>query len=259
MKQKIKFIYISALLGFSILNPTPTHAAEEDVPLEKPPTKAEAAPINPNNSEVDISDIQNQYWKAHDKEFEVIQNKLFTRAGRIELAPLVGLYQRVDFQDTKTLGASVAFHFSEFVGAELMGYKMFSNDSSTLIRFKETRGATIEFNQEHYYIGAGAILTPIYGKFSLFGKKISHFDLYFTPNLGITKTNESRFTFGLAVGQKFWISPKWNFRVEYRWMHYIDQTPTAEGVTAKKNGGPGYFQDSVNNQNLMFGISYLFN
>lgn len=218
--------------------------------------KKEVAP--PADGEVDISDVQNQYWKAHDKEFEVIQNKKYSKEGHVELAPLFGIYQRVDFQDANTIGASLAYHFSEVMGVELLGYKMMTSDSSILKRFKETRGATIEFNQEHYYLGIGPQFTPIYGKFSFFGKKISHFDLYVTPNIGITKTLDNHFTYGVGVGQKFWLSPKWNIRVEYRWTHYTDKTPTNEGATATRNGGPGYFEDGVNNQNLMFGISYLF-
>lgn len=212
----------------------------------------------PAEDEVDISDIQNQYWKAHDKEFEVIQNKKYEKKGHVELAPLFGIYQRVDFQDTKTLGGSVAYHFSEILGVEFMAYKMLTTDSAILKRFQQTRGATIEFNTERHYLGIGPQFTPIYAKFSFLGKKISHFDLYVTPNIGVTKTIHNNFTYGLAVGQKFWVTPKWNFRVEYRWMRYNDKIPTNEGATATRNGGPGYFKDTVNNQNLIFGISYLF-
>lgn len=240
------------LLGFSVgFMATGPAFAETGKPTDKAPTD--------KTEEVDISDIQNQYWKAHDKEFEVIQNKQYTKAGRLEVSPLFGLYQRVDFQDTKTVGGSLAYHFSELWGAELMGYHMLNSDSSVLKRFKETRNATIEFNQERFYFGASALFTPIYAKFSFLGKKISHFDLYVSPGIGITRTTEVRPTVSLGVGQKFWVTPKWNIRLEYRWMRYSDRVNTNEGATAAKNGGPGYFDDTVTNQNLMLGVSYLFN
>lgn len=228
---------------------------------EKKETKAEAAPeaAKSEAGEVDISDIQNQYWKAHDKQFEVIQNKQYTKKGRFEIAPMVGMYQRVDFQDTKTAGASLSYHFSESWGVEVMGWKAFTTDSSVLKRFKETRGATIEFNEEKYYVGAHALWTPIYAKFSFLGIKISHFDMYLSPGLGVTKTNANRFTQGIGVGQKFWLSPKFNLRWEYRWLRYQDRINTSEGATAVRNGGPGYYDDTVNNQNLMIGVSFLFN
>jgi hypothetical protein len=41
-------------------------------------------------------------------------------------------------------------------------------------------------------------------------------------------------------------------------MRYNDRVETREGSTATRNGGPGYYDDTVNNQNLLFGISYLF-
>jgi outer membrane beta-barrel protein len=144
-------------------------------------------------------------------------------------------------------------------GVEVMGYKMFSNDAEVLKRFKETRNATIEFNEEKYYAGASLLFTPIYAKFSFLGQKISHFDMYVAPGLGVTKTLDAHITPSIAVGQKFWITPKWNIRLEYRWLRFNDKTPTSEGITAKKNGGPGYFEDTVTDQNLIFGISYLFN
>lgn len=217
-----------------------------------------AAVATEPSGEVDISDIQNQYWKAHDKEFEVIQNKKYSKDGHVEVSPLFGIYQRVDFQDTKTFGGSAAYHFSELVGVEVMSYKMITDDSSILTRFKETRGATIEYNRERYYIGIGPQITPIYAKFSFLGKKISHFDMYVTPNAGVTRTVENRFTYGVGVGQKFWVTPRWNIRVEYRWMRYDDRVPTSEGATAVRNGGPGFFEETVNNQNLIFGFGYLF-
>lgn len=213
----------------------------------------------PAEGEVDISDIQSQYWKAHDREFEVIQNKLYTKENRIELTPLFGLYQRVDFQDTRTLGLSAAYHFSDMWGAELMGYKMFTNDSHILRTFKETRNATVEFNAERYYAGASALFTPVYGKFSFLGKKISHFDLYLSAGGGVVMTTAMRPAVSAGLGQKFWVSPKWNFRVEYRWMRYNDRVNTTQGATAVQNGGVGFYEDTVNDQNLLFGISYLFN
>lgn len=247
-RLKSAWTFWAAVLGTALFTAT-TVCADEKAADEKP-----AAP-----GEVDISDIQNQYWKAHDKEFEVIQNKQYTKAGRIELAPMFGIYQRIDFQDAKTLGLSAAYHFSETWGVEAMGYKMFTSDAHVLQRFKENTGSTIDYNKERYYLGVGPVFTPIYAKFSLLGKKISHFDMYVTPNLGATRTNELRFTYGIAVGQKFWITPKWNFRVEYRWMQYSDKVNASSGSYATKNGGPGYFTDTVTDQNLMFGISYLFN
>jgi outer membrane beta-barrel protein len=256
MKLKSMMTYGMLLIAISLATSALVNAADD----KKEDVKKEAVDPNaPAPGEVDISDISNQYWKAHDKEFEVIQNKQYTKAGRIEVAPMVGIYQRVDYQDTKSLGASLSYHFSEMFGAELMGYKMFASDAHILARFKESTGATIEYNKEAFYGGASLIFTPIYGKFSVFGKKISHYDLYIAPGMGVTKTTALRPTPSIGVGQKFWLSPKWNFRIEYRWSRYNDRIDTTQGTTATKNGGQGYFDDVITNQNLMFGISYLFN
>jgi outer membrane beta-barrel protein len=259
MKQFKHLKKLTAITLCAVAFTSSAFAAEKKKAVAAEPAPApEAAAKEGETGEVDISDIQNQYWKAHDKQFEVIQNKQYTKKGRFEFAPLVGMYQRVDFQDTKTAGASLSYHFSEMWGAEIMGYKAFTSDSSVLTRFKETRGATIEFNEEKYYFGAHAMFTPIYAKFSFLGIKISHFDMYISPGLGVTKTNANRFTQGVGVGQKFWLSPKFNIRWEYRWLRYGDRINTSEGATAVRNGGPGYYNDTVNNQNLMIGVGFLF-
>ena len=256
MELKSVTTYWMILLTVAALAAASVGAAEAE---KNPPPPAPAAAASGESGEVDISDVQNQYWKAHDKEFEVIQNRQYTKAGRIELTPLFGLYQRVTFQDTHTLGLSAAYHFSDMWGAEVMGYKTYGSDSQVLSSFKTATGTTIDFNPESYYMGASALFTPIYGKFSLFGKKISHFDLYLAPGMGVTKTVALRPTPSMAVGEKFWITPKWNFRIEYRWMRYSDDVSATTGSQAIKNGGAGNFSQTVTNQNLMFGISYLFN
>lgn len=239
-------------------SPAAQNTAEKTGPAA-PTSSSGAAQAGGASGEVDISDVENQYWKAHDKDFEVIQNKQYTKAGRVEVAPLFGIYQHVSYQDTNTLGAAASYHFNEVFGAEVLGYHMFSTDSLILSRFQQTTGSTVEFNQEHYYLAVGPVITPIYGKFSLLGKKIAHFDLYVTPNIGITRTNADRITPGVGVGEKFWISPNWNLRFEYRWMRYTDTVDTSQGSTAVKNGGSGTFTDTMTNQNIMLGVSYLFN
>jgi hypothetical protein len=115
---------LAAMAAFALVASDALSAdnAKKPAPAPAPQAKGKPAAGQPDSSELDISDIQNQYWKAHDKEFEVIQNKIYTKAGRIEIAPVFGLYQRVSFQDTKTLGASIAYHFTEFWGFEVMGY-----------------------------------------------------------------------------------------------------------------------------------------
>ena len=133
-------------------------AVDEEKDTKAP--QAAAAPSGQSGGEVDISDVQSQYWRAHDKDFEVVQNKQYTKSGRIEITPEFGLYQRGGFQDTQTVGLAAAYHFSDIWGIELSGYKMFTSDSYTLTQFKQQTGATIDFNPEHYYMGGELLFAP---------------------------------------------------------------------------------------------------
>lgn len=219
---------------------------------------AARAGSGPDSAELDISDVQAQYWKAHDKKFEVIQNRLYTKKGRLEISPVFGIYQRVDYQDAKAVGLGISYHFSELLGVEVMGQKIFASDSMILQKFQNETGTTIEYNKEQYAASAALIFTPIYAKFSFLGQKISHFDLFVSPGVGITKTTTNNLTLQFGVGQKFWLTPRWNIRAEYRWSHYTNQVEATRGALATRSGGSGSFDDTVNNYNLLLGVSFLY-
>jgi len=139
-----------------------------------------------NPEAVDISGLEEDYWRPNKDELEVVQNRRYAKEGKIEIAGHYGIYQGQDFVDAKTWGGSLTYNFTNQFFAEASYHKIENSDNDFLNSVRTRFGFTPDFNrQNHQYVLAGG-WTPIYAKFSLLGKKISHFEMYFAPGIGIT-------------------------------------------------------------------------
>jgi outer membrane beta-barrel protein len=137
-------------------------------------------------------------------------------------------------------------------------YKV-SNKESEFLRAVQTRyGFRPDFNTLTSGYGACIVWTPIYAKFSLLGKKISHFETYIAPGVGMTQTAQDNFTKELNIGEKFFINENLLLRLEWKMLFYTDRVATPQGATSVANGGPGYVNQSITKHNLQFGLGWLF-
>ncbi|MEZ4820778.1 MAG: outer membrane beta-barrel domain-containing protein, partial [Bdellovibrionota bacterium] len=92
----------------------------------------------------------------------------------------------------------------------------------------------------HTYI-ANLVWSPIYGKFSIFSRKIYHFDLFFTAGAGYYDTERSGYIgFNAGLGGKIFLNDWLAFRGEIR------------NLTVKE-GAP--FNNIVNNRVISVGFS----
>ena len=60
------------------------------------------------------------------------------------------------------------------------------------------------------------------------------------------------------MGNKFYITENLLFRVEWRMSRYTDKVTANSGTAAVKNGGPGYFEQTENTHNIIFGLGWMF-
>ena len=184
----------------------------------------------------------------------VIQRKYLPRTGRFE-ASLSGtsLLNNVFFHN---FGANLdlAYFWSERFGIELSYGVMSEGERDTTSRLKQKGIETETLVVPKSYTGIALRWTPIYGKMSLFNKKIVPFDIYFAPGIGTSKTDDGNTTtIHLETGQVFAISKNFAFRWDFNWNFY--QVETQENDS---NGNP---QTLTKNQNDLFlgvGLSFFF-
>src|SRR3990167_3763965 len=122
------------------------------------------------------------------KRMYVVQEKLFKKAPRFEIAPLVGGFFNDPFWDTLTYGGEAFFHFSEFfaIGGSYRKAKAWQSKNAKPL--DEEFSIRADSSVLNYMALGNIIITPIYAKASLFGRRVMHFDFYFTAGAGLINT-----------------------------------------------------------------------
>lgn len=253
------------LLATLLLLPSVVRAEEAPPPAAAPA----AAPANPES--VDISDLEEDYWRPNKDELEVVQNRRFEKKDRFELGAHYGLLQGEDFENTTSFGASVAYNLTNFWFIEASHHKFSNSDNDFLASLKTSYGFRPDFNRMDSQSAVLVGWVPIYAKFSLLGKKISHFELYLAAGAGLTKTSgdvidpdlgrrreNNNLTGILTVGNKFYLTEHLLFRVDWRMSRYKDKVTATQGTPSRARGGPGYVEQTETTHDIMFGLGWMF-
>ena len=253
----MKTLLLASLL---LAPPLTAHAAEAPAPAAAPaaPAAGSAPAPAPNPETVDISDLENDYWRPNKDELEVVQNRRFEKKGRFEVGVHYGILQGEDFENSKSLGGSLTYNIGNEWFVEASHHHFSNSDNEFLASLAKRFGFRPDFNREVSQTALQVGWTPIYAKFSLLGQKISHFELSVATGAGITKTSQNNFTALFSTGMKFYLTDHFLFRVEWRMATYNDHVPTSTGSSSRANGGPGYLEQRENTHNIIFGLGWMF-
>lgn len=173
------------------------------------------------------------FW-GQKREVKVVQRRLFIKDSQLEALLYGGIIPNDDFIVYLTTGARVGYHFAESFMVEGSFAKTFEFNSE-LKTFLETsdiglkRADIREFVNMYYNISL--LWSPIYGKISVLGKKLTHFDTFIGLGVGLFHTEareeddnpvfQSRIkpTGNTVFGFRWHITDLINIRTEYR--HYF--------------------------------------
>jgi outer membrane beta-barrel protein len=217
---------------------------------------AEEKTVDPET--VDISDLEKDYWRPNKDELEVVQNRRFDKKGRFEAAGHFGILQGEDFEDSKSWGFSGTYNLNNLWFAEASYHRFNNSDNDFLGSVKRQYNFTPNYNREQSQTTLQAGWVPIYAKFSLLGKKISHFELYLAAGPGITKTIDNHLSGHFTVGNKFYLTENLLFRVEWRMTRYKDKVIAESGSQSLARGGPGSYTQIETTHNIIFGLGWMF-
>ncbi len=244
--MKYVFLIILCWNGVSINS---SWAEEKPMQIPQAGSAAEAEQVN-------IDSIKQKYWaRGDDTEVGVVQNRTYSKKGRLEFSLLGGVLYSDPFLNIKTLGGSLGYHLSEYVSFHVMGFKEYANPSSALNTFQETLGATTNTNIPKYYFGAETMGSIFYGKLSVLGKSIIYYDFYVTGGAGGTNTESGTYiTPNAGLGQRFFLNKNFSIRMDYRLMYY-NETILEKVVPTQIGQSKG---DRANwNNVIMFGLSIM--
>jgi outer membrane beta-barrel protein len=176
------------------------------------------------------------FW-AERRGVRVVQRRLYETDGDVQLTLFFGAIPNDPFLRYYPIGLRAAYWTSNQLALELSGEYIGDalRSESDLAAFLNERGGVDVFlrDEQLWRANIAALYSPIYGKFSLIGRKLAHFDWFFgggigvvntrspiSDNVGVTETSiKPEVT--LATGWNLHFSQRFAMRIDYR--QYIFQ------------------------------------
>lgn len=220
------------------------------------------------SDKVDISDLEQKYWAPKDVEFSVVQNRLYSKAGRFAITPHLGPLVTDSFSTGPVWGLSGNYYFSERYGVEVTYDKYQLENSVVYESFLQENRTSPDFNRQEDYYGAAFNWIPIYAKISLLDQRIMYFDMSFSPGIGLmTYTQQLEGGDGntivapalsLDIAQHYFLSKELAIRIDMRNRLYKDEVVKYRKTSTFNNKGD-FVKERLNHSiTIQFGLTFYF-
>jgi outer membrane beta-barrel protein len=253
--KRIILIALLTCLAAAPLAARPARAADKKAPAPKP--SAPAAPTDAGGAErVNVDTIKEKYWARGDEnEMGVVQNRLYSKERRFELGLGLGVADSDPFLSVKTMDLSLGYHFSEYISLHAMYFRYWTG-TSTAYSFLLAKGGQYNTNLLDGFYGGELRASLIYGKLSVVGKAIIHYDMHVSGGAGVTKSETgSYFTPSIGIGQKFYLGRNLSLNFDYR-THRFVENEVEKTITPKL--GQVVQQRTKYNNIITLGVSWFF-
>jgi outer membrane beta-barrel protein len=194
----------------------------------KPATPADAKTVPEaaaGEKKVDVSDLEKKYWVPKDTEFQVVQNRTYTKANRLALTFGTATMINDQYSSGLIYDFMLNYYFSERYGIQAQFMRFDSQDAETVSEFRNTYKVIPDFNRVQQYMGVSFNWVPIYAKLSLLEQQIVYFDLSISPGFGMTEysqqylyaspTMKTSPTFSFDIAQHFFLGRHWALRIDF--------------------------------------------
>lgn len=233
-------VVLASWVLLSLLVPSPACAQAPQPEAEKPQV-------------VDLRKVNRQVWASGQKvsgtEVEVVQQRRYSSAQRLELQLSGGISVSDPFLSVKQVGGSLGYHFNHFYSIHLLYWKYLVARSSASDAFYSLQGTLPAVNQPKSFMGAEFEGNLLYGKLSLLGKSIIYIDVFALGGAGIQQTDAgSAFAPFVGLGQMVYLSSHFALKLGYRVLRYSETVQGTSGPLKRTN-----VTEAVN-----LGLSYLF-
>jgi outer membrane beta-barrel protein len=218
------------------------------------PVPAPQAPSAEQDA-ADLEKIKQRYWaQGSETEMGVVQNRLYTKQGKVESWVFGGLLASDPFLSIKTTGLNLGYHINETSSFHIMGMRHFVGASSALTTLREGEKEA-NTNLPRAMVGGEYKASLLYGKLSLLGARILYFDMHFGLGGHVTATETGNYMGPMgSVGQTIYLARDVSLRFDYRMLAYRERI-----VEKEKTATLGDIIGSRNNFSHTFqiGVSFL--
>ncbi len=213
-------------------------------------------------------------------EIRVVRPRYFVKKGRLEVGSQAYVVMNQTFIYSYMLSGILTYHLNEYFALEGSGAYGFSVDKDDKRVLKKDFDIRTAILRSKYMADLNVLFTPIYGKYQMPGGKLIYFDTFISGSFGTTgieylydhctpleelpvsqQTDEnappnpitkSYPSFGMGIGQKFYLSQKNAIRWDVRnHMFAYDVADSACGPVASAT-------NTHNNVTMQFGFSHFF-
>lgn len=205
-------------LALPLALPTGAFAQEDGDPADAAEAAEEAEKTK--SGDADESD------KKLSDRIKSVQRKAFLKRQRVEVFPYFGLDLNDPFYQHFIVGGAVGFHLADSMSVELRGGGVVGSVQQKAIRFvrQETESLIDDPPEFQWHLDLDFGWAPFYGKVSLFGESILHFDTYLTAGPGVFATDAGvNPAMNIGLGQRYFINDWLVARVEIRDYLFIDR------------------------------------
>ncbi len=269
-----RLMVVAAMALFTL--PSNAQTKSKTKTARTPASTKDATPASSNKvtqktgDQLDISDLENQYWAPKDQDFDVVQNRTYSKAKRVAVSLGYGTLLNDSYRRSNNLSVSGNYYFSERYGVEVNFTSTEPNDTKMVTTFEDRYGATPNHGKVTGYYGASFNWVPFYAKMSLLGQRILYFDMAFSPGLGLTTYDQqtdsgakaaSSPTLSFDVSQSIFFSKNLAFRVDFknRWFQEeVLEWRKPPSTTSTGSDNPVLRDETTSNSFLMFGVTYFF-
>lgn len=146
--------------------------------------KQTTAQSDRGSDKLDLKKLEDKYWSAKDTDFNVVQNRTYSKAKKMFVSLSYGPLVNDAYSYGRMTNVAAGYYFSERWGLEAAyetGDVRFSDSTDIFIN---RNGFAPDFNQFKKYTSLNFIIVPFYAKMSFFDRKIMYFDMQFAAGVG---------------------------------------------------------------------------
>ena len=183
-----------------------------------------------------------KFWGAK-RQVSVVQRRMYTKDSRFEITPFSGVIPNDDFNVYYPSGLRLGYHLSESFSVEISG-TIAPDVASDLGSFLENKVGLERVELQQYFDSfytANVLWAPAYGKISLLGTKLTHFETYLGVGIGMFSTlaipannpdgvEEFKPSGNTVLGFRWFISDMFSLRTEYR-QHFFEKEGGGGGIS----------------------------
>jgi outer membrane beta-barrel protein len=234
-------------------------------PAAQKNSQAQAAPADADK--VDISDLERKYWSTKDTDFNVVQNRLYSKAGRFSVSADYGILVNDPWSNGQVYGGDIAYYPSDRWGVEASYEYINCQDNNATQKLISAKGARPDNNRLNGYFGVSAVWVPFYAKMSVMNASIMYFDMQFSLGAGLqsyaqqidtgANTKQSP-AVELDVSQHFFVTKNLAVRIDLKNRWYSEEV-VYFSTTSAQLAGTRVISNNVSNATILTaGLTFLF-